>query len=103
MSIPYCPACEAWSEHIVDIHEFLETFDTTLSAELRKLLELVWDQCNGLSAAAFHCDDWDMFTHFEWDEIRLHARQALAIIGWEDMRAHMEQLTLDCRAELRKK
>lgn len=96
-AIPYCPACETWSEVMLPLNEAITICGTAMPAEARSELEKVWGLCNALSEDAFHCDDWWIFDHTEWQPLRTAAEQALAVLEADQLRPYLDEVTLDCR------
>lgn len=98
--IPYCPACEAWSNMILPVNDFLESFPAKISVALRQKLEVLWEMSNALSQDAFHCDDFEIFHHSEWERLRVEADAALQMIGWDTLKDQVDELMLECRKAL---
>jgi hypothetical protein len=99
--IPYCPACETWSEVMLPLERTLTACGSALPAEIRTRLQLLWEQCNALTDAAFHCDDWFMFDHEEWQPLRTTAAALMQLMDWEEIEPFREQLLEDCRNAIR--
>jgi hypothetical protein len=99
-SIPYCPACETWSEMMLPVDDFLNGFTEPLDEPLRLKLGQLWTLCNALDATAFRCDDFQMFHHPDWAPLRATAIEALDIMGWEMLAAHQDELLLESRQKL---
>lgn len=100
LTIPHCPACEVWSDKILPVKDFLNEIHEPLEIQLQHSLELIWDGCNSLSDDAFHCGDWEIFSHVEWEPIRAAANLALDLIGWMELKNEKDQLELNSRQKL---
>jgi len=81
-SIPYCPACEVWSEKILRIKDFADDYGNDIPADIKNELLSIFESCDNLSSDAFHCDDQFMFSHNEWASIRSAAINCLSRIEW---------------------
>jgi hypothetical protein len=99
-TIPYCPACETWSEMMLPIRDFLDKFSENLEHTVREKLERLWERCNSLDGAAFRCDDFNMFDSPQWQPIRTEAADLLQAIGWEILVEHIDELMLVSRKAL---
>lgn len=98
--IPYCPACETWSEMMLPIDDFLKSFSEPISASLREKLEAMWVICNSLSQPAFHCDDYDIFENPEWEPLRMRAIEVLQMLDWSTLQNQIDELMIECRKAL---
>jgi hypothetical protein len=87
-SIPYCPACEVWSEKILRIKFFIDDYESAITIQLKEELISVFELCNNLSNDAFHCDDQYIFNHDEWKCIRLAATNALESLEWNFLKPY---------------
>ncbi|PQP06417.1 hypothetical protein C5612_01240 [Pseudomonas frederiksbergensis] len=100
-AIPYCPACEAWSEMMLPLNEVLSICGNALPTEIRKRLQGIWELCNSLTEAAFHCDDWFIFDHDEWWPIRTAAVELVGLMELLEINPFLDDLLLDCRNAVR--
>ncbi|WP_095131804.1 hypothetical protein [Pseudomonas sp. Irchel s3h14] len=100
-AIPYCPACEAWSETMLPLNEALTVCGAAMPCEVRTGLQQVWDLCNSLPETAFHCDDWWIFDQYEWQPLREAAEQALDLVEAVKIAPYLDELILDCRNAVR--
>jgi hypothetical protein len=87
-SIPYCPACEVWSEKILRIKFFIDDYESAITPQLKKELISVFELCNNLSSDAFHCGDQHIFNHGEWTSIRLAAINSLDSLEWNALKPY---------------
>ncbi|NBF02177.1 hypothetical protein GV819_07710 [Pseudomonas sp. Fl5BN2] len=99
-SIPDCAACEAWSMAMLPLQALLATCASALPGEVRAGVQNLWDLCNGLSEAAFHCGDREIFGHGQWQSLREAARQLLGLMEEQQLRPFLEELMVDCRRAL---
>ena len=90
-SIPYCPACEVWSEKILRIKDFVGDYENDIPADLKNELLSIFESCDNLSSDAFHCDDQFMFSHNEWSSIRSAAINCLARIEWRTLQEYAHE------------
>jgi len=97
--IPYCPACETWSEMMLPVAEFLEHLPANLPF-LAKDLNAVWLLCNELPEEAFRCDDFEMFYAPASEPLRSAAAQVLQRLGWEHLQTQIDDLESECRQKL---
>ncbi len=100
-AIPYCPACEAWSEMMLPLNEVLSICGNALPTEIRTRLQGIWELCNSLTKAAFHCDDWFIFDHDEWWPIRTAAEELVGLMELLEINPFLNDLLLDCRNAVR--
>lgn len=100
-AIPYCPACEAWSEMMLPLNEVLSICGNALPTEIRTQLQGIWELCNSLTEAAFHCDDWFIFDHDEWWPIRTAAEELVGLMELLEINPFLDDLLLDCRNAVR--
>ncbi|MFJ2319612.1 hypothetical protein [Pseudomonas sp. NPDC087817] len=100
-AIPYCPACETWSEVMLPLERTLTACAGALPMDIRTRLQSLWEQCNGLTEAAFHCDDWFMFDHAQWQPLRVAAEELKQLMEWQDIEPFREELLEDCRNAIR--
>ncbi len=98
--IPYCPACEVWSDMMLPLNDFLEKFPERLDSETRLKAEHLWNTCNELSEVALHCDDWSIFHNPEWNRVRSEAREILNDVDWYNFQNDADDLMLKCRKSL---
>jgi hypothetical protein len=96
-TIPDCPAREAWSEMILPLNEVLSICDSALPAEIKARLQDIWELCNSLTEAAFHCYDQLIFDHDEWRPIRTAAAELLELMESLEINPFLDDLLLDCR------
>ncbi|VXC06085.1 conserved hypothetical protein [Pseudomonas sp. 8BK] len=87
-SIPYCPACEVWSEKMLRIKDFADNYGNDIPVDIKNELLSIFESCDNLSSDAFHCDDQFMFSHNEWASIRNAAINCLARIEWCTLQAY---------------
>jgi hypothetical protein len=99
-SIPYCPACETWSEMMLPINDFLCSFTEPIADVLRSHLERLWELCNALDGSAFRCDDFEIFKDAQWVPLHAEAAVTLDIMGWEFLEPHVDDVMLKSRREL---
>jgi hypothetical protein len=98
--IPYCPACETWSEMMLPVNDFLKKFPTDLSPSLQEALSTVWLLCNELPEDAFRCDDFQMFHAPDWAVLRSAASEALRWLEWESLQPQIDDVMLECHRAL---
>lgn len=87
-SIPYCPACEVWSDKILRIYDFENNFGNSLPASIKAQLSLLFELCDNLSSEAFHCDDQLIFHNQEWEAVRQASRDVMSSISWSTLKAY---------------
>ena len=86
LSTPSCPGCEVWPGKMLCIQEFIDDVGNSLPTNIKTKLRLLLELCKGLSDEAYHCNDQFMFFHQEWEPIRQASRDALNVIGWNDLK-----------------
>ncbi|WP_259696436.1 hypothetical protein [Pseudomonas brassicacearum] len=96
-TIPDCPACEAWSEMILPLNEVLSICGSALPAQINTRLQDIWERCNSLTEAAFHCHDQLIFDHDEWRPIRTASSELLDLMESLEINPFLDDLLLDCR------
>lgn len=99
-TIPYCPACEVWSDMMLPLNDFLEKFPEKIDPTILGKVEHLWKTCNELSELAFHCDDFEIFQNPEWPPIRSKAREILNEVDWVNFKNDADDLMLKCRMSL---
>ena len=97
--IPYCPACETWSEMMLPVSAFLEKVPDDLRS-LKRGLSTVWVMCNELPVPAFRCDDYEMFSNPAWEPLRSAAAETLQSVGWDNLQTRADDLIFECRQKL---
>ncbi|WP_460110037.1 hypothetical protein [Pseudomonas sp. S3_H04] len=96
-TIPDCPACEVWSEMILPIEKLLSICRRGLPEDVKSRLEDIWQRCNSLTEAAFHCHERLIFEHEEWMPIRTRATELMALMESSEIHPFLGDLQLDCK------
>lgn len=95
--IPDCPACETWSMMILPLNEVFLACGSALPAQINIRLRDIWERCNSLTEAAFHCHDRLIFDHDEWRSIRTASAELLDLMELGNISPFLDDLQLDCR------
>jgi hypothetical protein len=101
-AISCCLECSFDDDVTRYIDAFLRDYIGPLTPQLRQELEGLQARYYHLSDAALLFREGERFTQDEWQVMRVGARNALDMIGWEDVKEHMGSLTDDCGAQLKK-
>lgn len=97
--IPYCPACETWSEMMLPVHDLIEDLPPDLPLLAKNLKEL-WHLCEELPPHAFGCDDFEMFNDPAWEPLRTCAKEALQRMDWANLQGQIDAIERECRQKL---
>ncbi|MFJ7142522.1 hypothetical protein [Pseudomonas protegens] len=98
-----CAECNLWSDYLEYLDGFVKHFPANLAPHLLSHLQTLLRDCEALCREAYGITLEDNgFKHPQWQPVREGAREALALLGWSEVREHMPVLTEDCRAALRK-
>ncbi|AWM92658.1 hypothetical protein DJ564_18505 [Pseudomonas sp. 31-12] len=100
--ISCCLECSFDDDVTQYIDAFLRDYAGPLTPELRQGLEALQARYYHLSDAALLYREGERFTQEEWQAMRVGARHALDMIGWDEVKEHMGSLTDDCHAQLKK-
>lgn len=97
--IPYCPACETWSDMMVPVQRALENLPPGVP-QLEQQLHALWGLCHDLPESAMRCGDFDLFKDPAWMPLRSAAAEALRLMGWEFLEAQIDELERECGEKL---
>lgn len=95
--IPDCAACEVRSLAFIPIQQFIENGPDALPPCFEKSLQRISELGRGLSEASLRCGDRRIFFNPEWEPVRREARQTLAMLDWESLMLHIDDLVSECR------
>lgn len=94
---PDCAACEVRSLAFGPIQQFIHDWPDALPSSFERHLQRIAELGNGLSEAAVRCGDRRIFFNPEWEPVRREAKQTLAMLDWESLKPHVDDLLNECR------
>ncbi|WP_021025275.1 hypothetical protein [Comamonas sp. B-9] len=95
--IPDCAACEVRSLAFSPILQFIENFPDALPSSFETGLQRIAELGYGLSDSALRCGDRQIFCNPEWEPVRHEAKQILAMLDWESLKPHIDDVLYECR------
>ncbi|WP_171049523.1 hypothetical protein, partial [Pseudomonas nicosulfuronedens] len=91
--VPDCPVCEAWSSHMLPIHDAISICGAALPDEIRIQLDRVWELCTAVSELNLPCHDRDVFEQQSWQPLRAAAGYMLLSMGVVEVKACLTELS----------
>lgn len=91
--VPDCPICEAWSSHMLLVHDAISICGAALPDEIRIQLDRVWELCSAINELNPPCHDRDVFEQQPWQPLRAAASYMLLRMGVVEVKTCLAELS----------